>query len=235
LYGNVPAGLRADRPWLRANMVTSADGAATVGGKSRGLSGQADRMLVAVLRSLADVILVGSGTVRAEHYRPAATAGVWAGLRAGRPAVPAMAVVTGSLDFGPASALLSSATPEAPVVVITTLAAPADRCAAAGNHARVIVAGEHQVDIRAAISALAGLGYRAILAEGGPGLLGQLAGAALLDELCLTVSPVLAGGQSGRIVSGTAAAPPPARLTLRHVLADDEGYLFCRYVHADGT
>jgi riboflavin biosynthesis pyrimidine reductase len=149
--------------------------------------------------------------------------------------VPAIAVVTRSLDLGPATALLDSATPDEPVVIITTEDAPAERRTAAGKHARVIVAGERQVDVRAAISALAGLGYRAILAEGGPSLLGQVAGAALLDELCLTLSPVLVAGQADRMVSGAAAAAEPARLTLQHVLADDEGYLFCRYIRAART
>ena len=89
----------------------------------------------------------------------------------------------------------------------------------------------------AAVSALAGLGYREVLAEGGPRLLGQLAAAGLIDELCVTISPVLAGGPAGRIVQGPAPAPGspapagPSRLTLAHVLADGD-YLFCRYRRA---
>jgi len=113
--------------------------------------------------------------------------------------------------------------------------------------ADVIIAGEQGVSAAAAVSALAGRGYREILAEGGPHLLGQLSAAGLLDELCVTISPVLAGGPAGRIIQGALAAsggaapggpvpdgPVPAgpsRLTLAHVLADGD-YLLCRYLRA---
>ncbi len=103
----------------------------------------------------------------------------------------------------------------------------------------MIIGGEHEVTAAAAVSALASRGYREILAEGGPHLLGQLAAAGLIDELCVTISPVLAGGPAGRIIQGPApASGGPAsgaqasRLTLAHVLADDHGYLMCRYLRA---
>ena len=105
------------------------------------------------------------------------------------------------------------------------------------RHADVIIGGEHEVTAAAAVGALAGLGYREILAEGGPHLLGQLAAAGLIDELCVTISPVLAGGPAGRIIQGPAPAPgrpapaAPSRLTLAHVLADGD-YLLCRYRRA---
>ena len=86
-------------PWLRASMVASVDGAASLGGRSGGLSGDADRLVFSVLRSLADVILVGAGTARAEGYRPVRDGEVWASLRAGRAPVPPIAVVTGKLDL----------------------------------------------------------------------------------------------------------------------------------------
>ena len=90
------------------------------------------------------------------------------------------------------------------------------------------------MDLAAAIAALADRGHRRILAEGGPRLLGQLAAAGLLDELCLTVSPVLTGGQAGRIIQGPAGGPGRARLGLAHVLADGS-YLFCRYLVQRGA
>ena len=86
LYGNGAASAAAV-PRLRANMVASADGAASLDGRSGGLSGPGDRMVFTVLRSLADLILVGAGTARAERYRPAHAAELWAGLRA--PGAPA--------------------------------------------------------------------------------------------------------------------------------------------------
>lgn len=223
-----PAGL--DRAWVRANMIESADGAATVDGLSGGLSGPADREVFGVLRALADVILVGAGTVRDEKYQPARVRPALAGLRAGRPAAPRIAVLTGRLDLDLDSALFSGAAAGAGTIVITSGVAAADRRAAAGAHAEVILAGEQRVDVPAAVAALAGRGHRRILAEGGPHLLGQLAAAGLIDELCVTVSPVLASGSAGRIIQpGPTGSDGRAGLELAHVLADG-GYLFCRYL-----
>jgi riboflavin biosynthesis pyrimidine reductase len=226
-----PAGL--DRAWVRANMIESADGAAALDGLSGGLSGPGDREVFGVLRALADVILVGAGTARDEKYQPARVRPARAGLRAGRPAAPPIAVLSGRLDLDLASPLLSSAAggpaPDARTIVITGGVAAAHLRAAVAAHADVIVAGERQVDLAAAVAALAGRGHQRILAEGGPRLLGQLAAAGLVDELCVTVSPVLTGGPAGRIIQGPAGGAGPARLDLAHVLADD-GYLFCRYL-----
>ena len=232
LYGNGVVRIPADRPWLRANMVASADGAASLNGRSGPLSGSADRMVFTVLRSLADVILVGAGTVRTEHYRPVKGEQIWLGLRPEGAALPAIAIVSASLDLDPTAPLLARAAPGSQTIVITTEAAPADRKAAVRQNARVIESGEKRVDVAAAIRALADLGYRDILTEGGPVLLGHLVRANLVDELCLTTSPVLAGGSTDRIVSfGVHEPTAPAQLKLAHVLADD-GYLLSRYLRA---
>lgn len=222
----------AGRPWVRANMIESADGAAEVGGRSGGLSGPADREVFGLLRTLADVILVGAGTARAERYRPARVPPRWAALRAGRPATPPIAVLTRQLDLDLDSPLLTAAPGDARTIVITTGSAPAQRRQQAAQRAEVIIAGDRHADLGAAITALAGRGHRRVLAEGGPRLLGQLAAAGLLDELCVTVSPVLASGTAGRIVQGTTQAGLP-RLALAHVLEDD-GFLFCRYLMQPG-
>jgi riboflavin biosynthesis pyrimidine reductase len=227
-YAYPGAGRLAGRSWVRANMIESADGAAEVGGLSGGLSGPADREVFSLLRALADVILVGAGTVRAERYRPARVAPRWAALRAGRPATPPIAVLTAQLDLDLDSPLLTAAPGDARTIVITTGSAPVPVRKQAAEHAEVIIAGDRDADLGAAIRALAGRGYRRVLAEGGPRLLGQLAAAGLLDELCVTVSPVLASGTAGRIVQGTTQAGLP-RLALAHVL-EEEGFLFCRYL-----
>jgi riboflavin biosynthesis pyrimidine reductase len=207
-------------------MVVSADGAVSVDGRSRGLSGPADRMVFTVLRSLADVILVGSGTVRAERYRPVQADEIWAGLRPPGAPVPPIAVVSGRLNLDPDCLLLSGAAPGAQTIVITTAAAPPEQRAAIARRSRVIEAGQYRLDLTAAVSALRRLGYASILAEGGPMLLGHLADADLIDELCLTTSPVLTSGPAGRmIISDNSTA---ARLSLAHVLHDD-GFLFSRY------
>jgi riboflavin biosynthesis pyrimidine reductase len=221
-------------PWLRANMVSSADGAAHLGGVTSGLSSEADRHLFALLRSLADVIMVGAGTVRAERYAPVRQHELWPDLRAGRTPTPPIAVVTARLDIDPSSRLIASAPPSARTIVITTAQAPADRRAALDGLAEVIVAGQETVDLKAAVAALAERGHRRMLAEGGPHLLAQIAAAGLLDELCLTIGPLLAGPGADRIVagaplSGTGPAGAPLPLTLAHVL-EDNGFLFCRYI-----
>jgi riboflavin biosynthesis pyrimidine reductase len=212
---------------LRANMVSSADGAATLDGASAGLSSAADRHVFALLRTLADVILVGAGTARAEGYRPVRVRELWRHLRAGRTATPPIAVISGRLDLDPRAPLLTDAPPHARTIVFTTEHAPADLRATVARHAEVIVAGEVAVDVKAAIAALHDRGHDRVLAEGGPGLLTQLAAAGLLDELCLTICPLLAGPGSPRIVTGS-PMPAPLPLALVHVLAD-RGFLLCRY------
>ena len=97
------------------------------------------------------------------------------------------------------------------------------------------MAGRESVDIVAAVTALAGRGHRRIHTEGGPYLLSQIIEAGLLDELCLTISPLLAGPGPGRIVAGPGPLHPPGggasshELRLAHVLAED-GHLLCRYL-----
>jgi riboflavin biosynthesis pyrimidine reductase len=230
LYRNGLRDPTVGGPWLRANMISSADGAGELNGRSGGLGGPADRMLFLVLRSLADVILVGAGTARAERYRRVGVTDVWAGLRTEAAPAPAVAVISARLDLT-GSRLLDAGQDQqgAHTILLTSASAPASAVASASAHAEVIVAGEQTVDITAAVAALAARRYRSILVEGGPHLLGELAQASLLDELCLTMSPVLAAGPAGRIaVSGT---PAPAGLALAHVLTDDN-FLFARYIRA---
>jgi riboflavin biosynthesis pyrimidine reductase len=246
-------------PWLRANMVSSVDGAATVNERSAQLSGPGDRLVFAILRSLADVILVGAGTARAEKYQPVREQEVWKTLREGRARTPPIAVVTRKLDLDLDGPLVAGGTGRARTILLTTDVAPAGRRAAAAAHADVVVAGHDAVSPAAAVAALADRGYRRVLVEGGPTLLRQIADDDLLDELCMTFSPVLEGGQAGRILAppdsagpgrghtaGTAAWPrddvrprdaagtaawrgAAARLALALVL-EDSGSLLCRYL-----
>ena len=234
LYAYPDLAAAGPAPWLRANMVASLDGAASLFGRSGGLSGEADHQIFAVLRALTDVILVGAETARAEHYapvRPETELRRWAWLRDGRPPSPPIAVVTRGLELDLDSALVADAPEHARTIVITTESAPPARRAAAARTADVLVAGDASVDIPVALDVLAERGHRRILAEGGPHLLTEIVCADRLDELCLTLSPLLAGPGAGRIVQGP--QPPegngPWPCSLAHVLAD-EGYLFCRYL-----
>ena len=223
----VPAG----RPWhLRMNFVASADGGGTAAGVSAGLSSPADRRLFSVLRDLADVVLVGAGTVRAEGYRAQRYGPERRRRRVqlGGSELPVIAVVSGALDLDPTSTLFTKAEVTARTMVITCRAAPADRLAALSEVADVLVAGEERVDLAAAVRGLAERGLTRVLCEGGPALFGGLLRAGLVDELCLTVSPMLTGPGAGRIVAG----PPPDTTTrplrLLHLLEED-GVLLLRY------
>jgi riboflavin biosynthesis pyrimidine reductase len=221
-----------DGRWLRANMVSSADGAASLGGATKDLSSDTDRRVFALLRTLADVIVVGAATITAEHYKPARPQELWHHLRSGRSATPPIAVITSGLDLDPAAPLFADAPADARTIVITTEQSPADVRAELSRTADVIVAGDKSVDLTAAVAVLAERGYRRLLAEGGPHVLGQFIEAGLLDELCLTIGPLLAGPGAGRIVAGdgpTAAALP---MTLAHVLEED-GFMLCRYTRKD--
>jgi riboflavin biosynthesis pyrimidine reductase len=212
-------------------MVASADGAVSLDGRSAGLSGPADKTVFTVLRSLADLVLVGAGTARTERYRPVRATQIWPELRPDRAALPPVAVVSASLDLTGCEPLLAVPDGSTQTIVVTTRAAPAERKSAIARVARIVEAGADRVDIRKALSELASLGYLRVLVEGGPVLLGQLIHAGLLDELCLTMSPTLAAGSAGRIVApaGPGSAPAAARLSLAHVLADDN-FLLCRYL-----
>ncbi|MEU0004465.1 pyrimidine reductase family protein [Streptomyces sp. NPDC006314] len=219
----------APRPWLRANMVSSLDGAAQHEGHSQPISSAADMRIFGTLRALADVIVVGAETVRQEGYRPAKARGEFAGDRkaAGQGPAPAIAVVTASLELDFSLPLFTS--PLVPTLILTGAAAAPDRVAAAERAgARVVVAGEGMgVEPVRAVRALADLGHTRLLTEGGPRLLGQLIAAEVLDELCLTVSPTLTAGDAQRIAGGPSVAVP-RRFDLVSLLEED-GFLFGRY------
>jgi riboflavin biosynthesis pyrimidine reductase len=208
VYADLPVA--AGRPGVRLNMIASLDGATAVAGVAGGLGGKADQALFALLRSLADVVLVAAGTVRAERYGPST--------------VP-VAVVTRSCRLDWDSRFFTA--PVARPLVITVATAPAAARARAAEVADVVVAGEHDVDLVEAVEALGARGFRAVLSEGGPILNAQLAAAGLLDELCLTLSPLLVGGDAKRLLAGPLLPGPPA---LRLVSAcEEDGFLFLRY------
>ncbi|RBM20707.1 pyrimidine reductase family protein [Streptomyces sp. PT12] len=223
----------ADQPtgsgWLRANMVASVDGAAHHGGRSKPLSSPADMRVFGVLRALADVVLVGAETVREERYRPARRRAEFVERRraAGQTEVPAIAVVSASLHLDFSLPLFTE--PLVPTLVITGAKAPhAGLAAARAAGVDVVTAGdEAMVDPARVKPALAGLGWTRLLTEGGPRLLGQLAAAGVVDELCLTTAPRVTVGTAPRVMSGPEIADP-REFALTDLL-EDEGFLFGRY------
>ncbi|THA28095.1 pyrimidine reductase family protein [Streptomyces sp. A1277] len=216
-------------PWLRANMVSTLDGAAQHDGRSQPISCESDMRIFGTLRGLADVVIAGAETVRLEGYRPARARDAFAARRAaaGQGPAPAVAVVSGSLDLDFSLPLFVS--PLVPTLVLTGAGAPPDRIAAAGKAgADVVIAGEgSRVDPARAVRELADRGFGRLLTEGGPRLLGQFVAAGVLDELCLTVAPLLTAGDAQRIAGGPAVTVPK-RFALASLLEED-GFLFTRY------
>jgi riboflavin biosynthesis pyrimidine reductase len=195
-----------EEPWLRVNFVTSADGAVTVAERSAGLSSEADKKVFGLLRSLSDVLLVGAGTLRQESYGPVQLdqrRRAWR-REAGLAEVPTLALVSSRLDLNPVHPALA----EAPVrpIVFTHGGSPVERRDALAAVADVIVVGDAEVDLAAARRVLIEREFRQILNEGGPHLFGSLLAADAVDELCLTVAPLLAGPGAGRIIAGPSAA-----------------------------
>ena len=206
------------RPHFRFNFVASADGAAAVAGRSGGLGDGADHRVLGLLRRTADVLLVGAGTVRAEGYVGElleAESQAWRTAR-GMASHPAVAIVSGRLDLDPDGPLFEQA-PVRPLI-LTAATAAAERRAALERVADVVVAGERTVEPEYAAGVLAERGFDRVLCEGGPQLFGSFQAAGLVDELCLTISPLLAAGSALRITAGAPEAAPPRRLELVQVL-----------------
>ncbi|GGK40817.1 pyrimidine reductase family protein [Nocardia camponoti] len=222
-----------ERPWVRGNFVASIDGAFTVDGVSGVLGGPADKKVFALLRALAEVIVVGAGTVRAENYGGAHPdralrqrfyqQGI-GGSEDGAP--PPIAVVTAHASLDPTARLFTNA--ETPPIIITTRQAPADRIEALKNAgADVVIAGEATIMGAALLKVLSERGLNRVLCEGGPTLLGQLAEADLVDELCLTTAPVLVGGTGGRITLSSRQFDTP--MARKHLLLADDGTILARW------
>ena len=228
VYRDAARPTPAQRPWVLSNFVAGIDGAITVDGRVNGLSSPEDQVVFRLLRSLADVVLVGAGTFRAERYPPLRLP---AELRAERQArdqaaTPALAVVSRSLQLDWERPAFTAA--ERRPLVITTASADLRTRERAAEVADVVVAGDEHVDVTLALQELRERGHHTVLCEGGAALLAELLHAGLLDELCLTLAP-LVGGDPSRIVADT-PRPELTRFELAQLAtAGDEIYL--RYLH----
>jgi riboflavin biosynthesis pyrimidine reductase len=201
---DVPRQRWPERPWLTVCMIQSLDGSIVIGGTSGGLGNPTDQEVLVTMRSVADVLLVGAQTVRAEGYgvpsNPRLRVGVVSRSGSG------LDFATPLFESGRAFLVVPEDAPEVPV--------PSVR------------AGRGEVDLA---SALAAIEADVIQCEGGASLNGALLAADLIDEITMTLSPMLVGGDGPRI---TARAPEVTRrMQLAHVMEDD-GYLFTRYVRA---
>jgi len=219
--------------WVRGNMIASLDGAATADGKAGGLAGAGDRSMFTLMRHAADVILVGAATVRVENYSGAQVplAARHERQRRGQAEVPPIAVVTRTGNLDP-DALFFTRTEVAPLI-LTCADSVDDTRMRLGSVAEVLNASGPQadsVDNATALKLLAERGLFRVLSEGGPLLLSQLIADDLLDELCLTVAPILVGGTGRRIAAGSGEVHSTMRPA--HLLSDDQGYLYTRYLRA---
>lgn len=217
-------------PRVRMNFVMSLDGAVTVEGRSGGLGDASDRLAMQVLRTLADVVLVGAGTVRVEGYGGVQVDEADAAWRRshGLPSQPRIAVVSSRLDLDPEHPFFAQAT-ERPIVV-THATSPAHRREALDEVADVLVCGEASVDLAFLVQALAQRGLPQVLCEGGPHLFGSLLDADRVDELCLSLSPMLVAGDPERMVRGVGELR--RRLRLVHAIAAGD-LLLLRYARAE--
>ena len=192
-----------DRPWLGVCMVASIDGSTVVDSNSRSLSSKTDQEVLLTLRDLADVLIVGAATLRIEGYGPPRKRGQRVG------------VVSRRGDVDASSPLFTSGS--------GFLILPED---APSTSIESVRAGTGDVDFA---GALAQLDANFVQAEGGAQLNGALSAADVIDELNLTISPQLAGGDGPRVTSGSIQVS--RRMRLAHVL-EDEGFLFTRYLRA---
>jgi riboflavin biosynthesis pyrimidine reductase len=212
-----------DRPFVYLNMVSSADGRGAIAGRTQALGSETDTLLLAELRTLADAVLIGSGTLRAEGY--ARLVGnperVARRAAAGRPATPPAVLLSRSLDL-PWDAGLFAASDQ-PVLIYTEADAEPPATAAPLEVVRFV-----ECTPAAALGDLRARGVRALLCEGGPTLNGALLAAGLVDELFLTIAPQITGEPEAiRIVEGD-ALPSPLRARPVWVLRA-RGELFLRY------
>ena len=221
----------SQRPYVLLNMVSSADGRASAGGRSAPLSSAADRALFHALRTPVDAILAGAGTVRTERYGRVLGDPARRAMRVARgfSPEPLACIASSRLALDPELPLLAE--PEAEVVLLTGSDAVLQPTAAAVSYVRA--GDEHRLDLPAALVLLRERhGVELLLCEGGPHLAGALLAAGVLDELYLALAPTLLGSAQGaqrepRIVDGIELDPPVA-LELLSVL-ESSSHLFLRY------
>jgi riboflavin-specific deaminase-like protein len=230
-----PGPARAGRPYVLLNMISTADGRATLGGRSGTISDPADRELFHELRATVDGVMAGAGTVRVERYGRiiASQEQRLARVERGLSEEPIACIVSGGVALDPDIPLLTE--PQAHVVIVTSSAAslPATgRPTAQIDYVRAERDG--RLDLPAAFAELRErFAIETLLCEGGPHLNTQLLGAGLVDELFLSFAPTLAGGDptGGQAPLRILAGPeldPPAALDLLGVL-ESESELFLRY------
>ncbi len=216
------------RLWVRAMMVMTLDGA-TVGpdGRSRSISSDGDRRVFNAARRFSDVVLIGAGTFRAERYRPMRSTEEVAQARQaqGLARAPQVAIVSASLDLPWEEPIFAES--DLRPLIVTTEAADPERLSRARDHAEVLELPGAEVDVSHLFAELGRRAQHRVVCEGGAVLLATIGRLGLLDEVDLSVSPLLPGG--GQVATGS-PVPSPEPLELEHVIVDTDGFLYTRYV-----
>lgn len=207
------------QPHVRVNFISSLDGAVEIDGKSGPLGGPADRAAFMAMRAMADVIMVGAGTVRAENYGPVRLSQEAQQRRRerGQNPRPPLAVVTARGNLEPDARLFG---PGANVLILTTSKVAAERPDLA-KVAQLIDCGDAHVDLGLALAEMRGRGLARVLCEGGAELMRSLMMVGLVDELCLTFAPVLAG-PNRRTLAGPGPLPQLERFRLAALIVGDD-------------
>ncbi|QGN32888.1 pyrimidine reductase family protein [Microlunatus sp. Gsoil 973] len=228
LYAHPDPG---DRAWVRTNFVSTLDGAVQGrDGRSGTINTASDRAVFALLRAHADVVLVGAGTARAEHYRAVDLDDRQVAVREqlGLAPHPTLAIVSASGDL---AENLFAGSECGPVLILTSRASRADRPQFAAGIEVIEFGGSGELPVTELITELAGRGLRRVLCEGGPRLNRQLHAAGLVDDLCLTLSPLVVAGPSARTTIGDRIEEDHFRL--EHALGADDSTLLLRYLRAE--
>jgi riboflavin biosynthesis pyrimidine reductase len=214
---------------VRANFISSIDGAIELDGLSRTLGGPADRDAFMSLRAVSDVVLVGAGTARAEGYGPIRLDDAAKGRRVerGLEPLPGLAIVSARGELDPQASIFAAT--ERPIIITTASAAAARPDLA--EIADVVVCGDDRVDLKDMLDALSERGLMRVLCEGGPALLESLLVDHLVDELCLTLSPVIAGS-GHRSLTGDHPLVQAIKFELAGLIEGD-GMLLTRYRRAN--
>ncbi len=210
----------AGRPYIALNMIETVDGRGAVDGRTRGLGNQGDRELFHRLRAQADAVFAGASTIRTERYGPIIRDPELQALRRarGEPAQPLAVTASRSLAFDPALPLLAD--PESHVVVLTPSDGEIPPCAAQVTYLRGSSMTELLSDLRRE------LGVRSVVCEGGPALNAELLAAGLVDELFVSISPLLLGGCDPLTIVNGAAGRTELELLW---LLEYESLLHARY------
>ncbi|WP_374969278.1 dihydrofolate reductase family protein [Terrabacter sp. BE26] len=206
-------------PWVRCNMITSLDGAATgPDGRSGSLNNVADHVVFEVLRALSQVLVVGAGTVRAEGYPPLSVAGSLLDLRRGL-GLPDVLPLVAVSNRGEVPPTLSGCRDGRALMALPASSPGLAQARRDLGDENVLVCGEDEVEVAALLSALHGRGWDHVLTEGGPTLLAAFLAAGRLDELCFTIAPQVVGGEHRRPV---APQGPPLDLDLELLVEQDD-------------